>query len=383
VSRFAFYRFFTRVIVVAVFGAGGASVIAAQVPAGTATIPQTQTELSNPTSDKSGNGTLTLPAGTKIQLAVTLPVWTKSVKLGADVYSLTAFPTAIDNQIAIPAGTYAQGVIDAMTLPNWHSPHAAFQMHFTKLIFANGYTVQLPPGTAIIDGTAIVTAYVNVSSSSDILLDNGSQLELLLQSPLILDAAKTAGAARLSKPVQLAQFKSATRCRPTEGTSGTPDTVIPGSPGTPDTVIPGGAGGGQDIVIPGTPATPPTVIAGTPGTAGTTCPGPPIVSSTPSEKDAHTESFQVKSAVTLAGQTLPAGNYQVTWLGLGPTTWVDIAQRNKVIAHVAARITTLGSKAAANDVSVNTNPDGTFSLISLQFKGTTFELFFNQGGTRP
>jgi hypothetical protein len=357
--------------------------MAAQAPAGLATNPQTQTKNSNASPGMSGNTALTLPAGTKIQLAMTLPVWSKSVKPGADIYCITAFPVAIDNQIAIPAGTYAQGVIDAMTLPNWHSPHAALLMHFMKLIFANGYTVELPPGTASTSGTAIVTAYVNVSSSSDILLDNGSQLELLLQSPLTLDAAKTMGAARLAKPVQLAQFKSATRCRPTEGTPGTPDTVIPGSSGTPDTVIPGGAGAAGDIVIPGTPATPPTVISGTPGTPGTTCPGPPIVSSTPSEKDAHSESFQLKSAVTLAGQNLPAGNYQVTWLGLGPTAWVDITLKNKVIAHVSARITTLRSKAAANDVGMGTNADGTVSLISLQFKGTKFELFFNQGGTRP
>jgi hypothetical protein len=331
----------------------------------------------------SGNDTITLPAGTKVELALTSPVWAKSVKLGADVYSLTAFPVAINNQIAIPAGTYAQGTIDAMTMPSWRSAHAAFQMHFTKLVFANGYTVELPAGTSSTPGTAIVMAYVNVSSSSDILLDNGSQIELVLQSPLSLSAGMAAGAARASKPVQLAQFKSATRCRPTPGTPGTPgtpDTVIPGSPGTPDTVIPGSLGM-PDTVIPGSPATPPTIIPGSPGTSGTpgtTCPGPPIISGTPSDKDAHKQSFQVKSPIQVAGQNLPAGSYKVSWVGLGPIAAVDILQKGKVVIHTQAQVVTQSNKASKDDVNLSTNANASFSMNTMQFKGSTLELIFGK-----
>jgi hypothetical protein len=303
-------------------------------------------------------------------LALTTPVWAKSVKLGADVYSIAAFPVAINNQIAIPAGTYAQGTIDAMTLPSWLSAHAEFQIHFTKLIFANGYTVELPAGTAGTSGTAIATVYVNVSSSSDVLLDNGAQIELTLQSPLSLNAAKTAVAARVSKPVQLSQFKSATRCVPSSGSPGTPDTVIPG---TPPTVIPGGPGM-PDTVIPGTS---PTIIPGTPSTPGTACPGPPIASSTPSSKDAHKESFQVKNTVTVAGQPLPAGSYQASWTGLGPVASVAILQKGKMVAQVQARVATLQNKASKNAVNLKTNTDGSFSVNSIQFKGNTLELIFD------
>jgi hypothetical protein len=367
--QFVLNRIFSALVCIAIFALCSAIAATAQ------SSPQN--------SSTTRNAAIILPAGTKVELALTSPVWAKSVTLGADIYSLTAFPVAIKNQIAIPAGTYAQGSIDAMTLPSWRSAHASFQMHFTKLIFANGYTVELPAGTANMAGTAVAMAYVNVASSSDILLDNGSQFELVLQSSLTLDANMTAGAARVERPVQLAQFKSATRCRPTPGTPGTPgtpDTVIPGSSGTPDTVIPGSLGM-PDTVIPGSPATPPTIIPGSPGTSGTpgtTCPGPPIVSSTPSSKDSHKESFQVKRPIQVAGQNLPAGSYQVSWLGLGPITSVDILQKGKAVAHTQARIATLGNKASKDDVNLQTNADGSFSLSSLQFKGNTLELIFEK-----
>jgi hypothetical protein len=160
-----------------------------------------------------------------------------------------------------------------------------FRCIFTKIIFANGYTVELagpqnlsagqpptspasaepgtppaPPDDVI---AAVGNAYVLVSSQSDVLLDNGSHIDMVFQVPLQLDAANVAAAVRQSSPALLAQLKSATRCRPIPGTPGTPDTVIPGTPGTPGTpptVIPGGPGM-PDIVIPGTPGTPGTPAA--------------------------------------------------------------------------------------------------------------------------
>ena len=64
--------------------------------------------------------------------------------MGDSVYAETVFPVAVNNQMAIPLGTYVQGQIDTLTPPGWLSPHAQFQMHFTKIIFADGYTVELP-----------------------------------------------------------------------------------------------------------------------------------------------------------------------------------------------------------------------------------------------
>jgi hypothetical protein len=99
----------------------------------------------------------------------------------------------------------------------------------------------------------------------------------------------------------LTQFKSATRCVPTSGTSGASDTVIPG---TSPTIIPGGPGM-PDTVIPGTS---PTIISGTSGTPGTSCAAPPIVSSAPVFGGVHHEKFHVTSEILVEGQKLPAGD---------------------------------------------------------------------------
>jgi hypothetical protein len=307
---------------------------------------------------------ITIPPETKIQLAVTRPIWARAASVGDQIYALTAFPVAINGEMALPAGTYAQGVIDGFTRPTWRSPHAEFQIHFTKLVFANGYVVEL------LDGSATSAAYVQVSVSNDVLLDNGSPLEMVLHNPLSLDAKNIAAAIRVSKPPQFSQFKSATRCVPTPGTSGTSDTVIPG---TSPTVIPGGPGM-PDTVIPGTS---PTIISGTPGTPGTSCAAPPIVSDKPFPQGIHRESFRVTRPFSIAGQQLAAGSYQVEWVGPGPTASVDILQNGAVVTRVQARVVTLDKKSPNSQVNVQAGANGTDELISIQFKRNTLELFFN------
>ena len=192
---------------------------------------------------------IVIPAGTTVSLALTSPILAKTAKAGDSVYAQAAFPVAVNNQMAIPPGTYVQGQIDTLTRPGWLSPHAQFQIHFTKIIFANGYTVELPGPRKVRTGqppapqasaasatplapaddviAAVANAYAQVSSASDVLLDNGSQIEMVLQVPLRLNAANVAAAVRLSNPAPLAHLKSATRCRPIPGTPGTPDRSYP------------------------------------------------------------------------------------------------------------------------------------------------------------
>jgi hypothetical protein len=244
----------------------------------------------------------TLPIGTRIELAVTAPVWARTAKAGDALYTQVDFPVITGSVIAIPAGTYVQGTIQSISRPSRFKGRAQIQALFTTVIFANGYVVSLPRLYASTGPTqtvanplqtsgalsplspTVMDLTVNVSSSNDLLLDNGTQFDMTLAAPLSLDSRQVAAAVPLSRTVDLGKFKSATQCRPTPGTPGspgTPDTVIPGSPGTPSTTIPGGPGM-PDIVIPGTPSTPPTVIPGTPGTpgfSGQNCPPPPIVTS--------------------------------------------------------------------------------------------------------
>ena len=367
--------------------------------------PPQGSQASAQTKPSAAKSRIVVPAGTTVSLALSSPILAKTAKAGDSVYAQTAFPVAVKNQMAIPPGTYVQGQIDALSRPGWLSPHAQFQIHFTKIIYENGYTVVLPGANNVTSETppaqptsnsaaapsaladdviaAVASAYVDVSSSSDVLLDNGTQIEMVLQLPLRLSAASVADAVRRSGSAPLPQFKSATLCRPVPGTPGSPDTVIPGTPGipgTPPTVIPGGPGM-PDTVIPGTPATPGTpdsVIAGSPGTPGVSCPGPPIVTSNPKALN-YKESFQINTSDQVSGKQLSAGSYQVSWRGLAPSAQVEILQNGNVVATVPARVVLLNRRSPADEPSMHTNSDGSVSLRSLRFAGQSFALYFDQG----
>lgn len=264
-------------------------------------------------TDTPKNDPTILPAGTRIELAVTAPVWMRTAKAGGAIYTQVDFPVIAGNSIAIPAGTYAQATILSITRPSHFKNRAEIEALFTTLIFATGYAVQLPAipsvarsypdaagNVAVSPAPSVMKLTLDVSASNDLLLDNGTQFNIMLASPLALDPIQTGVAHAVSRSFDFDRITSATHCRPTPGTPGTPsspDTVIPGTPSTPSTVIPG-APGQPDIVIPGTPGTPDTVIPGSPGTPGfpgQSCPPAPIVVSselvsTPQPQNATTAS---------------------------------------------------------------------------------------------
>src|SRR2546421_12992133 len=97
-----------------------------------------------PDEPPAGKRAITLPTGTKVAVALTGPLWSKTAHAGDGVYAVSVFPVAVAQHMAIPPGTYIEGRIDLIKRPTWIVPRAEFRMHFTKLIFANGYTVDLP-----------------------------------------------------------------------------------------------------------------------------------------------------------------------------------------------------------------------------------------------
>ena len=106
-------------------------------------------QAASPQSESSTNSSeapvrLTVPAGTKIPLVLKHAISTKSVRPGDPVYLQTNFPVAQSNRILIPAGTYVQGVVDSVKRPGRVSGRAELLMHFTTLIFPNGYMVSIP-----------------------------------------------------------------------------------------------------------------------------------------------------------------------------------------------------------------------------------------------
>jgi hypothetical protein len=216
-----------------------------------------------------------------------------------------------------------------------------------------------------------------VSSASDVLLDNGSQIEMVLQVPLRLNAVKVAAAVRQSKARPPFQFKSATRCRPIPATAGTPDTVIPGTPGTPPTVIPGGPGM-PDTVIPGTPGTPSTVVPGVAGTPAVPCPGPPVVASNP-KPQSYRKPFQIASPLRVSNTLLAVGSYQFAWNGSGPSAQVEVLENGSTVARAPARVVLLTAESRTDKIGTSPNADGSLSLESLRFAGEKLALYFDQG----
>jgi hypothetical protein len=324
------------------------------------------------------NATITIPAGTKVTLALTSPIWAKTAKGGDAVYATTAFPLVSHNTMAIPAGTYVQGQIDSVTKPGWRTPRAQLLLHFSKIIFASGYTLELESAPA---QAATATVHVEVTSRNDVLLDNGAQFDMVVQTPLKLDANMVAQAVRQSRTLTVAPARSASLCRPIPATPGTPDTVIPGtpgSPGTPDTVISGP--NGTTTVIPGIPATqgtPPTILPGTPGTPAIPCPSPPAVVSGPSGVQVHRHAFQVKDQLTISGTKLSPGNYELIWIGTDTKVQVDVQRSGKTIVRASARIAALSEKSSTDKTLARTNLDGSTSLASLEFAGEDFAVILD------
>ncbi|MGH9528365.1 MAG: hypothetical protein ACRD2S_00430, partial [Terriglobales bacterium] len=80
--------------------------------------------------------TITIPAGTRIPSTLASPITTKSGP-GTAIRAVTTFPVTVGTQLAIPVGTYFEGVIDKVTKGGRYS--ASVQMHFTRIIYANGF----------------------------------------------------------------------------------------------------------------------------------------------------------------------------------------------------------------------------------------------------
>jgi type IV secretion system protein VirB10 len=84
-----------------------------------------------------------LPAGTRLPIQLRQPLSTKGAQPGDPVYAQTSFPVVVDGGIAVPAGTWVQGEVDSVKRAGRIKGTAELQFHLTKLIYANGYTVDI------------------------------------------------------------------------------------------------------------------------------------------------------------------------------------------------------------------------------------------------
>ena len=88
--------------------------------------------------------TYTVPAGTKVLLQLRSSVNTRSAKPGDGVYLASTFPVVVGNRVLIPAGVYVQGVVDRVARAGRVKGKAQLEMHFSSMIFPNGTVVEIP-----------------------------------------------------------------------------------------------------------------------------------------------------------------------------------------------------------------------------------------------
>ena len=184
--------------------------------------------------------TVTVPAGTKVMLALIHPISTKSARVGDGVYLKSTFPVVMNDEIVIPPGTYVQGEITGVERHIRAKGRAELRFRFTTFIFPNGYTVSMPgalrdvpgmesgamkdkegtiqangdkmhqaanvgeiaatgavvggaaggwPGVGIGGGTGAAAglAIAMLTHGPDVRLDTGTAVEMILQRGLVLD----------------------------------------------------------------------------------------------------------------------------------------------------------------------------------------------------
>lgn len=232
--------------------------------------------------------TYLVPAGTKVLLQLQSAVNTKSAKPGDGVYLTSIFPVTVGSRVMIPVGVYVQGVVDHVTHPDRGSRKAQLDMHFTSMIFPNGTVVEIPGvvdelpgakkqtvkngegtiqqegdkgrnaaetakvalptgggigtiggapsghpimgGLAGLGAGAAAVALVSLfTKNADLDIPTGTQVEMELQRPLILEEANLAAPGSAGAPVAL--VPSPSQPRPIDKPGRTPILCPPGSLG--------------------------------------------------------------------------------------------------------------------------------------------------------
>lgn len=99
---------------------------------------------------------ITVPAGTRVELALANPVRTRNVHVGDIVHAVTNFPVAVDQDVAIPEESDVEGRI-ARVGKRGSTLFDGLQIEFKQLFFANGYVVTLDGSVAEASAIAPVT----------------------------------------------------------------------------------------------------------------------------------------------------------------------------------------------------------------------------------
>ena len=131
------------------------SCLAQEIPPGPV---QPATEAPDQTPAGQTERSITVPAGTHVQLALANSIRARAAHVGDIVRAVTAFPVTVGKDLAIPQGTFVEGNIVKVG-KRGSTPFDGLQIKFTYLVFTNGYNAQLDGSVAeakdMLDGTNV------------------------------------------------------------------------------------------------------------------------------------------------------------------------------------------------------------------------------------
>ena len=119
---------------------------------------QPPAQIQEPAAPPAQKEPLTVPVGTRIPLTLANPIRTKTARSGDSVRAATAFPVTVGTEEMIPPGTFVEGSLERVIKKD-ASGQPALQVHFTRIVFANGYAVAL-------DGAMVQARAVTPGNSS-------------------------------------------------------------------------------------------------------------------------------------------------------------------------------------------------------------------------
>jgi hypothetical protein len=99
-----------------------------------------------------------VPSGTRIPIQLRQPLSTKNAQPGDPVYAQTTFPIMVEGGMAVPAGTWVQGMVDTVKRAGRVKGTAELQFHLTKLIYANGYTLDIAAAIDQVPGSSTASS---------------------------------------------------------------------------------------------------------------------------------------------------------------------------------------------------------------------------------
>ena len=124
--------------------------------------------------------TITVPEGTRLQLALANPIRSGSAHAGDIVRAVTTFPVTVGQQVAIPQGAFLEGAVVKVG-KRGSTRFDGLQIRFQHLVFTNGYTVPL-------EGTVLEAIAIDPAAGANGVPGTPALLATTLQQALLVNS---------------------------------------------------------------------------------------------------------------------------------------------------------------------------------------------------